>query len=124
DVTVARAVRDRMRLLRDGVVRENLERRPAVAVPGEPQVEAADVRAGDAGPAFEPRAGEIALRRQRGAAEHLDVEARELAPVARDQVGVRVTNHFTWQVPLSQNGVTTGHVMLLHAMPESAHAFW
>src|SRR6478672_3190053 len=61
DVTVARAVRDRMRLRDDLVVRVDLDRRPVVAAARQSEMRAADARAGDPGAALEPRAREIAL---------------------------------------------------------------
>ena len=71
-------------------VRENLQRRTAVAVTGQAEMDSLQGCAGNTRARLERRTGEVPLWRKHGASEHLLIEGGQRAPVPRNEVRVHV----------------------------------
>jgi len=91
-VAVAGPIDGERRTSFHGLVFEDLERRPDLAIARQAKVDAAQARTTKAGSCVERRAGVIALGRHRRAAEHILVETRQCAPIRRDQVRVGIAS--------------------------------
>ena len=90
EVTVASVVRHRQRPRYHIVVAVNLQRRPVRSAARQPQVHPLKTGPSETGGTVQPSPSRVALWRHRLASEDLHVEADQLTPVTRDDVGVDV----------------------------------
>ncbi len=109
-VAKARCVQASVHVGSGWIVLEDLERRLALAAPRKAQVGARDLRSRNPRGPLDLVPGELPLRADRDAAKDVDVEARELPPVRRDQVHARETSYgASRRVPSRLDGSALNH---------------